>query len=95
VHRGTKLSVAYFDQFREALDEDATLGETISQERDHVECERREKARDRLPRGFSLPARARPGAGEIALRGDSSRSSVSMSDVGRASSSTSNVGGAG
>jgi len=26
VHRGTKLSVAYFDQFREALDEDATLG---------------------------------------------------------------------
>src|SRR5258707_1309143 len=37
VHRGTKLSVAYFDQFREALDEDATLGETISQGSDHVE----------------------------------------------------------
>src|SRR5258705_85189 len=30
--------------------------------------ERREKARDRISRGFSLPARARPGAGEIALR---------------------------
>jgi ABC transport system ATP-binding/permease protein len=37
VHRGTRLSVAYFDQFREALDEEATLGETISQGSDHVE----------------------------------------------------------
>jgi ATP-binding cassette subfamily F protein uup len=37
VHRGTKLSVAYFDQFREALDEEATLGDTISQGGDHVE----------------------------------------------------------
>jgi ATP-binding cassette subfamily F protein uup len=37
VHRGTKLSVAYFDQFREALDEEATLGETISQGSDQVE----------------------------------------------------------
>ena len=37
VHRGTKLSVAYFDQLREALDEEATLGETISQGSDHVE----------------------------------------------------------
>jgi ATP-binding cassette subfamily F protein uup len=37
VHRGTKLSVAYFDQFRETLDEEATLGATISQGGDHVE----------------------------------------------------------
>jgi len=37
VHRGTKLSVAYFDQLREALDEEATLGETISQGSDHIE----------------------------------------------------------
>jgi ATP-binding cassette subfamily F protein uup len=37
VQRGTKLSVAYFDQFRETLDEEATLGETISQGGDHVE----------------------------------------------------------
>src|SRR5882724_1154755 len=37
VQRGTKLSVAYFDQFREALDEEATLGATISQGSDHVE----------------------------------------------------------
>src|SRR6267378_1899545 len=37
VHRGTKLSVAYFDQFREALAEEATLGETISRGSDHVE----------------------------------------------------------
>ncbi len=37
LQRGTKLSVAYFDQFREALDEEATLGDTISQGGDHVE----------------------------------------------------------
>ncbi len=37
VHRGSKLSVAYFDQFREALDEEAPLGDTISQGSDHVE----------------------------------------------------------
>ncbi len=37
VHRGTKLAVAYFDQLREALDEEATLGETISQGSDQVE----------------------------------------------------------
>jgi ATP-binding cassette subfamily F protein uup len=37
VHRGTKLAVAYFDQFREALNEEATLGETISQGSDQVE----------------------------------------------------------
>jgi len=37
VHRGTKLSVAYFDQFREALAEEATLVETISRGSDHVE----------------------------------------------------------
>jgi ATP-binding cassette subfamily F protein uup len=37
LHRGTKLSVAYFDQLREALDEEATLGDTISQGSDHVE----------------------------------------------------------
>ena len=37
VQRGTKLSVAYFDQFREALDDEATIGATISQGSDHVE----------------------------------------------------------
>jgi len=37
VHRGTKLSVAYFDQFRESLDEGATLGDTVSQGSDQVE----------------------------------------------------------
>src|SRR5712664_300892 len=35
VHRGTRLAVAYFDQFREVLDEEATLGEIISQGSDH------------------------------------------------------------
>jgi len=68
-----KLSVAYFDQFREVLDEEATLGETISQGSDHVEVNGVKKQRDRISRGFSLPARARPGAGEIASGGRRNR----------------------
>ncbi len=34
---GSKLEVAYFDQFRAALNEEATLGDTISQGGDYVE----------------------------------------------------------
>ena len=34
---GTRLEVAYFDQFRAALNEEATLGDTISQGGDYVE----------------------------------------------------------
>ena len=30
MRRGTNLQVAYFDQFREALDDEATLVDTIS-----------------------------------------------------------------
>jgi ABC-type multidrug transport system ATPase subunit len=37
VKLGTKLSVAYFDQLRAQLDEDATLGDTISQGSDFIE----------------------------------------------------------
>jgi ATP-binding cassette subfamily F protein uup len=37
VRLGTKVSVAYFDQFRAALDEDATLIETVSPGSDHLE----------------------------------------------------------
>jgi ATP-binding cassette subfamily F protein uup len=37
VRRGTNLSVAYFDQFRNTLDEDATLIDTISPGSDYVE----------------------------------------------------------
>jgi len=37
IERGTKLNVAYFDQMREALDEDATLADTISPGSDFVE----------------------------------------------------------
>ena len=36
-HLGTKLEIAYFDQFRAALNEEATLGDTISQGGDYVE----------------------------------------------------------
>ena len=35
--RGTQLQIAYFDQFREALDEDATLGDVISPGSEFVE----------------------------------------------------------
>jgi ATP-binding cassette subfamily F protein uup len=37
VRQGTKLSVAYFDQLREQLDEEATLADTISQGADFIE----------------------------------------------------------
>lgn len=37
IERGTKVNVAYFDQMREALDEEATLGDTISPGSDFVE----------------------------------------------------------
>jgi ATP-binding cassette subfamily F protein uup len=37
VKSGTKLAVAYFDQLREQLDEEATLADTISQGNDFIE----------------------------------------------------------
>jgi ATP-binding cassette subfamily F protein uup len=37
IKRGTNLQVAYFDQFRNVLDEDATLADTISPGSDYVE----------------------------------------------------------
>jgi ATP-binding cassette subfamily F protein uup len=37
VRQGTKLTVAYFDQMREQLDEEATLVDTISQGSDFIE----------------------------------------------------------
>jgi ATP-binding cassette subfamily F protein uup len=39
VRLGTKVSVAYFDQFREALDEEASLADTISRGSDYVEID--------------------------------------------------------
>ena len=39
VRLGTKLGIAYFDQFREALDEEATLADTISPGSDFVEVD--------------------------------------------------------
>jgi len=39
VRLGTKLSVAYFDQFRAQLDDDATLAETISLGSEYVEID--------------------------------------------------------
>lgn len=37
IHRGTKINVAYFDQMREQLDEEATLADTISPGSDFIE----------------------------------------------------------
>lgn len=37
IERGTKINVAYFDQMREQLNEDATLSDTISPGSDYVE----------------------------------------------------------
>ncbi len=39
VRRGTKVAVAYFDQFRVALDDEATLADTISPGSDFVEID--------------------------------------------------------
>ncbi len=39
VRRGSKVEVAYFDQFRAALDEEGTLADTISQGSDFVEID--------------------------------------------------------
>jgi ATP-binding cassette subfamily F protein uup len=39
IRRGTKISVAYFDQFRATLDDDATLAETISPGSEYVEID--------------------------------------------------------
>ncbi|HUP29860.1 MAG TPA: ATP-binding cassette domain-containing protein [Usitatibacter sp.] len=39
IRRGTKVSVAYFDQLRAALDEEATLSDTISPGSDFVELD--------------------------------------------------------
>jgi ATP-binding cassette subfamily F protein uup len=39
VRRGTKVTVAYFDQFRAALDEEATLADTIAPGSDYVEID--------------------------------------------------------
>ena len=39
VRRGTKVSVAYFDQFRSALDDSATLADTISPGSDFIEID--------------------------------------------------------
>jgi ABC transport system ATP-binding/permease protein len=39
VRRGTKVAVAYFDQFRAALDDEATLADTISPGSDFVEID--------------------------------------------------------
>jgi ATP-binding cassette subfamily F protein uup len=43
VHLGTRIEVAYFDQFRSALQEDATLVDTISQGSDTIEIGGRRK----------------------------------------------------
>jgi ATP-binding cassette subfamily F protein uup len=60
VQRGTRLSVAYYDQFRSQLDEDATVFDTVSQGSDYVEIgERRTHAMSYLGEFLFSPARVR------------------------------------
>ena len=63
---GTKLSVAYFDQLRAQLNEEATLADTISQGSDFVEIGGEQQARDQLSRRLPVRAGARALAGQIA-----------------------------
>ncbi len=59
VRRGTKLSIAYFDQFRAQLDDDATLAEVISPGLGVYRDRRHPQARDFVSRRLSVPAGAR------------------------------------
>ncbi|HVY06591.1 MAG TPA: ATP-binding cassette domain-containing protein [Burkholderiales bacterium] len=43
VRRGTRLTVAYYDQFRSRLDEEATVADTIAPGSDHVEIDGQRK----------------------------------------------------
>jgi hypothetical protein len=53
VRLGSKVAVAYFDQLRAALDEEATIADTISPGSDFVEIDGARPARDQLSREFS------------------------------------------
>ncbi|MGL4602976.1 MAG: ATP-binding cassette domain-containing protein [Iodobacter sp.] len=60
VNLGTNLQVAYFDQFREQLDENATVIDTISQGNDYIEIgDQRKHVISYLEEFLFAPARAR------------------------------------
>jgi ATP-binding cassette subfamily F protein uup len=60
VRRGTKLSVAYYDQFREQLDEEASVFDTVAQGSDYVEVGgRRTHVMSYLGEFLFSPARVR------------------------------------
>lgn len=66
IRRGTNLQVAYFDQFRNVLDEEATLIETISPGSDYVEIAGQRKHVIGYLEDFLLPPeRARQGRGAV------------------------------
>ncbi len=56
---GTKITVAYFDQFRTALDEEATLADTITPGQRFRRDRRQAQAHHQLPRRFPVSAGAR------------------------------------
>ena len=68
VRLGTKLEVAYFDQMRAQLDPARTLAETISPGSEWIEAHGGRKHVLSYLARIPLPARARAGAGQHALR---------------------------
>lgn len=59
VQQGTKLSVAYFDQMREQLDEEMKLVDTISQGSDFIEINGKRKHVISYLEDFLFPPNAR------------------------------------
>ena len=68
VRLGTNLQIAYFDQLRQQLDDEASVQENVGDGYDTVQHRRRLAAHHRLPAGFSVQPRAGPHAGAVSLR---------------------------
>ena len=67
IRHGTNLEVAYFDQLHAQLDDAKSVRDNVSDGADSVDDQRQEAAHHRLPRRFSLHARAGGRAGGAAL----------------------------
>ena len=68
VRLGTKLSIAYFDQFRAQLDDEASVFETVGQGSDYIEVAGARKHVMSYLGEFLFPAGARALAGEVSVR---------------------------
>ena len=68
IRTGMNMQIAYFDQMRDALDENATLGEFISPGSDWIEVGGKRTHVMTYLQDFPVPAGARQCAGEDAFR---------------------------